>query len=159
MYDEDTMMSMFTASASSQKAIQFRQSLLHREIVMELELAIPDPQPSGTHPKANKPNRIETFRFHIPFRQLEEVHRIQADQERVVLLMSLDQPPRVFRKVEEDQTHEDNGRYWTQNDAWYRQTDILCDPKSLRSSPLTLKKVKPLIDIGKYDAAEYTKLC
>lgn len=154
MYDENTMMNMFTACPSSRKAIQFRQSMLHREIVMEFELDISDPRPPGTHPKAGKLNRTETFRFHIPFRQLDEVHQIQADQEMVVLLMSLDQPPRVFRKVDDLHTHEDNGRFWTQNDAWYRQTDILYDPQSLRSSPLTLRKFKPLIDIGQYDALD-----
>ena len=126
---------------------------------MELELDILDPRPPGTHPKAGKLMRTETFRFHIPFRQLEEVHQIQADHESVVLLMSLDQPPRVFRKVDELHTHEDNGRHWTQNDAWYRQTDILSEPNSLRSSPVTLRKIKPLIDIGNYDAAGDTELC
>ena len=150
MHDPITMMSMFTAFASPHKPIQFRQSMLHREIVVEFELDLIDPRLPGTHPKVGKHDRAETIRFSIPFRQLEVIHQVQVDRNRVVLLMSLDQPPRFFRKVDELGTHEENGRYWSQNDAWFRQTDIIYDPKTLRSSPLTLKKTKPVIDIGKY---------
>ena len=151
MSDPTTMMSMFTVLDSPHKAIQFRQSMLHREIVVELEVSILDPRSPSTHPKAGKHNRAELIRFSIPFRQLEVIHQIQVERDRVVLLMSLDQPPRVFRKVDELGTHEENGRYWTQNDAWYRQTDIVYDLKGLRSSPLTLRKFKPIIDIGEYN--------
>ena len=142
-------MSMFTASAIHDKPIQFRQSMLHREIVVELDIAILDPRLPHEHPDAGKHNRFETIRFSVPFRQLEVIQQVPTERNKLVLLMSLDQPPRFFRKVDELGTHEENGRYWTENDAWYRQTDIIYDPTSLRTSPLTLKKNKPIIDIGK----------
>ena len=155
MYDPTTMMSMFTASAFNNKPIQFRQSMLHREIVVELEIAIVDPRLPHTHPDAGVHNRFETIRFRIPFRQLEVIQQVPTERNKLILLMSLDQPPLFFRKVDELGTHEENGRFWTENDAWYRQTDIIYDPTSLRTSPLTLKKNKPVIDIGKSNITNF----
>lgn len=130
--------------------------MLYREIVVELEIDICDPRPPGTHPQVGRQNRKENIRFNIPFRQLEEIYQVEAEQNMVVFVMSLDQPPQVFRKVDELYTHEDSGRFWNHHDAWYRQTDIIYDHQSLRSSPLTLRKFKPTIDIGKYDITRST---
>lgn len=159
MYHQNTMMSMFATVPSSEKTIKFRLSMLRREIIVEFELDIFDPRPTDEHPSVGKHNRTETIRFSVPFRQLEEIHRIQPEGHMIMLVMALVQPPRFFRKVDEIHTHEDNGRYWTQNDAWYRQTDILYDPKSLASSPLTLRKFRPIIDIGKQGVGRAAEMC
>ena len=148
MYDRETMMSMYTAHPTKRTDIVFRQSMLHREIVIEMTLEIRDPQPSSARARVGKHNRDESIRFSIPFSQLESIHQIQNGQDRVVFLISLETPPRFYRKVDETMTHEEGGRFWTERDAWFRQTDIIYDHGSLKNSPLALKKTKPIIDIG-----------
>lgn len=148
MYDRETMMSMYTAHPTKNSDIVFRQSMLHREIVVEMTLEIRDPRPSSTRARVGKYNRDESIRFSIPFSQLESIYQLQDGQDKVVFLVSLETPPRFYRKVDESMTHEEGSRFWTERDAWFRQTDIIYDHGDLKTSALALKKTKPIIDIG-----------
>jgi hypothetical protein len=153
MYDKTTMMGMYRVQSAPQADILFRQNMRHQEVVVEFHIKIQDPRPVENSKNASlhgKYNRNENLRFNIPFSQLQVIHRVENSNEKVGLLISLDTPPRFFRKWNEVNTHEDGGNYWSQNDAWYRQTDIIYSPSILKSSPLTLKKTVPIIDIGKH---------
>ena len=146
------MMSMYRTVPTPQTEIQFRQNMLRRELVIEFQINISDPRIARTQaptPRLGKYNRTETLRFCIPFSQLQVVHKVKDDQIKVGLLISIETPPRFFRKLDGVNTHEDKSKLWTENDAWYRQTDIVYKPKLLKSSPLTLRKTQPIIDIGK----------
>ncbi|KAL8783976.1 MAG: hypothetical protein Q9213_004227 [Squamulea squamosa] len=137
MYDHNTMMSMHTILASPSCGIKFKQSMLHRETVVEFVLDIN--------------NRSELFRFSVPFNHLDTILRIDDRKGSIVeLVVSLPTPPRFFRKLDEKDTHELGARYWTENDAWYRQTDITTSPAEVRDAPITIKKPGPLIDIGRW---------
>ena len=153
MYDQITMMSMHGIVSSSEATITFRQSLRHREIVVEFQLNIRDPRArkdGNPVPNFGKLDRSETLRFSIPFAQLHIIYQKPLDENLKGLLIPLETPPKIFRKLDEKSTHEENGRYWNQNDAWYRQTDVIYDPGSIKRSPLALKKSLPIIDIGKF---------
>lgn len=150
MYDQETMMSMYTVQPTKTSDITFHMKMLHREIVVQMTLELRDPRPFSPHRKYGQNNRDDIIRFSIPFSQLEVVHEIQNRQDRVVFLVSLDTPPRFFRRIDEIETHEQAGRYWTERDAWYRQTDIVYDRNVLKDSSITLKKTKPIIDLGKW---------
>ena len=150
MYDPETMMSMHTVYPKTPTNIQFRLNMRYKEIVVEMTLEIRDPQPlQHRRSKLGKYDRDEIIRYKIPFSQLEVIHQISHGRDKIELLISLETPPRFYRKVDEANTHDNNGRYWTEQDAWYRQTDIVYDPTGLKSSSLTLKKTKPIIDLGK----------
>ena len=152
MFDPKTMMCMHTATSAPTSGIQLLQNMVRREIAIVMQVSIQDPreQPEdGTQiPKYGKHNRTEIYQFRVPFSQLQTIYRIQSGDNKVVLLISLETPPRFFRKASEIDTHEENARFWSQNDAWYRQTDIVYNPNRLRSSSVTLKKTRPVIDIG-----------
>lgn len=151
MYGQTTMMGMYKAVSTPQSEILFRQNMHHREVTVEFQINIRDPRPVGTQVQTSqvgKHNRTEIIRFSIPFSQLQVIHRVEDDQNKMTLLVSMQTPPRFFRKGDEINTHEDNGRYWSQNDAWYRQTDIVYARSHLKYSPLTLKKTQSIIDIG-----------
>ena len=154
MFDSDTMMSMHNVKSVPSSSIQFRQNMFRREIGIEMQIFLQDwrawPEDGTKISKFGKLNRTETYQFRVPFSQLQTIRQIQAESNRIVLLISLETPPRFFRKVPEIDTHEQNARFWSQNDAWYRQTDIVYNPKHIRSSPVTLKKTKPVIDIGRW---------
>lgn len=153
MYDQTTMMSIYRTVPTPQTEIQFRQNMLRRELVIEFQINIRDPRTARSQApipqQLGKYNRTETIRFRIPFSQLNVIHKVKDDQNKIGLLISIETPPRFFRKLDEAKTHEERSRYWTENDAWYRQTDIVYNPNHLKSSALTLKKTQPIIDIGK----------
>lgn len=149
MYGPETMMRMHTVYPTMTSEIQLRQCMRYKEIIVEMTLEIRNPQSPRHHrSKVGRNDREETIRFKIPFSQLEVIHQIPCDEDKVELLISLDTPPRFYRKVDEAST-QDKSRRWTEQDAWFRQTDIVYDPGILRSAALALKKTKPIIDIGK----------
>ena len=154
MYDPKTMMSMHEVKAAASIGIQFRQNMLRREIGIEMQVYIQDwralTEDGAQVSNLGKYNRTETYQFRVPYSQLQVIRQVQVESNKVVLLISLETPPRFFRKVPEIDTHEEKARFWSQNDAWYRQTDIVYNPRHIRSSPLTLKKTKPVIDIGRW---------
>ena len=135
MYRERTMTAMHTVSSNKRAGIMFRQNMLHREIIVEFQMKIN--------------SQFELFRFTIPFTHLSTIYRVDGGvDDNVELVVSLPTPPRFFRKLDEEDTHEVKARYWSQRDAWYRQTDITHSPAELKTSPVALKKPKPIIDIG-----------
>ncbi|KAL8725364.1 MAG: hypothetical protein Q9181_006444 [Wetmoreana brouardii] len=137
MYDPRTMMAMHTINDGGRAGLRYKQSMLHRETIVEFRLDV-----NG---------RPELFRFSIPFAHLEVIHRVNTNSDITIeLLVSLPTPPRFFRKLEERDTHDAKARYWAENDAWYRQTDITHTPADLKSSPVALKKPSPIIDIGRW---------
>ncbi|KAL8673583.1 MAG: hypothetical protein Q9168_001981 [Polycauliona sp. 1 TL-2023] len=137
MYDRNTMMSMHTVLATPRGGVSFKQSMLHRETVVEFHLDI-----NG---------RSELFRFSIPFAYLDTVLRVDSGKSsNIELVVSLPTPPRFFRKLDEKDTHEPTARYWAERDAWFRQTDITGSPLQLRDAPTTIKKPGPIIDIGRW---------
>ena len=149
---------MCTVLPTPNSGIQFRLSLLHREITVEFLLDIRDQRAARGNPKGNragKEDRQDKFRFRIPLSQLKIVHRVASKDNSIVLLISLETPPKFFKKLDAGQTHDDEARYWTENDAWYRQTDIVYAQGLFKKSPLTLKKSRPIIDLGKL----YKRMC
>ncbi|KAL8703479.1 MAG: hypothetical protein Q9201_003353 [Fulgogasparrea decipioides] len=137
MYDPQTMTAMHTINDGGRSGLKYKQNMLHRETVVEFCIDV-----NG---------RPELFRFTIPFAHLEVIHRVNTNNNSTIeLLVSLPTPPRFFRKLEERDTHDAKARYWAENDAWYRQTDITHTPADLKSSPVALKKPSPIIDIGRW---------
>ena len=131
------MMSMHTVVASHRGGISFKQNMLHRETVVEFCLDID--------------TRSELFRFTIPFAYLDTILRVDDGESGIrELVLSLPTPPRFFRKLDEKDTHEPKARYWAENLAWFRQTDITNFPAKVKDAPITIKKPGPIIDIGKF---------
>ena len=143
MSGPQTMMARYTITSNSRSGIVFKQDMLHREVVIDFRIDVD--------------SRGELFRFSIPFNQLSTVYKIEGDPKKVELLASLDTPPRFFRKLEESDTHMVEAQYWSERDAWYRQTDIAYFPAELTTSPVALKKPNPIIDIGLYQHLSLTR--
>ena len=97
----------------------------------------------------NKCNRQNQYRFEIPFGHLKAIQRLEMPGG-FGLLISLDSPPQFYRKSTLPTTgHTDEGNQWTEFDSWYRQTDLVYDPRQLQTTIVTLHKERPVIDIGK----------
>ena len=155
MLQPSTMMKMCTVLPSPDSGIQFCLSLLHREITVEFLLNVRDHRTNRDTSNVSgalRDQRRDRFRFRMPLSQMGTLYRMGAETDEVVLLLSLDMPPRYFKKLDAGQTHDDSARYWSEHDAWYRQTDIVYSQASLKKSPLTLKKARPIIDLGEYSS-------
>lgn len=153
MFDPNTMMSMYKVRHTPKAKIHFRQNMLHREIIVQFQLDIRDHRvPPGNLKisQLGKYNRTETLRFRLPFSQLQVVRQPAAEVNKLVMLISMESPPKFFKLLDALKTHDENARFWSDGDAWYRQTDVVYAPNALKNFPLTLKKTRPIIDLGEY---------
>ena len=151
MLDEAVMMTMCTAQPTSDTKITFQLDMLRREITIEFPMEIRDARENQRKPKGSqigKYNRTDCFRFRIPFSRLKQIHQIQSRGDQMVLLITMETPPSYYKRIDPDHSH-DNSRFWKDNDAWYRQTDVVYAPHFLKDKPLTLQKTTPIIDLGK----------
>lgn len=162
MYDPKTMMTMYRADQPPRAGIQFRQDLVHGEVVIQFQISIRDPhvpRPGSSNispiPDLGKFDRKETIRFSVKYPQLQVIHKVRDSPDKIGLVISLETPPKFFRKWDEVNTHEENSKYWSQFDAWYRQTDIVYNPAILKKSAITLKKSLPVIDIGELQSTHF----
>ncbi len=152
MLDPSTMAIMCRVLPTDAHDIQFRLSMLHREITVEFLLDIRDQRIGRGNSKPShygKDDRQEIMRFRIPLAQLDAIQRVDTSEDKIILLISLDTPPKFFKKLDAGQTHDDNAKYWSENDTWYRQTDVVYAHGLLQKTPLTLKKTRPVLDLGK----------
>lgn len=154
-------MGMHRVYPRSGPGVQLRLNLRRREIDIVFHMAIDDPrwekvrqaQRDSTRTviqpaTLGKLDRVEALRFCIPFAQPLDVHEVGTAAQ-IILLISMETPPNFYRKFDEGATHEPSVNYWNHRDAWFRQTDILYSRKTLKEAFLSLKKSKPIIDIGK----------
>lgn len=159
MYDQASMMILHTVESRVHKKIEFVQNMLHREIVVVFEVDIKDStggQPQSRSGPTSGHVRAETLRFHIPLARLSKVYVTHENADRIELVLSLETPPTFSRKLPEKDTHDEKARFWSENYAWYRQTDIVYSPATLKSLPVALRKSKPIIDIGRWKTYRFS---
>ena len=157
MYEPTTMMTMYRATSTSQIPISFALNLFHRELVVtfpsyrrDIQISAQErssPNTGSRLQQSDDPSIYQPFRFIIPFSQLHTLREVQ-DKANTVLLVSMETPPSFYRKLDEVLTHDLASNRWSARDAWFRQTDIVYKPGELQNAPLTLKRNKPIIDIG-----------
>lgn len=147
------MMGMYRAATTASNVVMFRLNLLHREIEVTFQIIFRDPKSQGGKPEESdlrsaRSIRIQDYVFVIPLAQATVIHQIESDHQSA-LLLSLETPPNFYRKYDGLYTHQAEATYWNRRNALFRQTDIIYDPRKLKDAPLTLKKTRPTIDIGK----------
>lgn len=153
MFDQTTMMNMRTVLPTRETGIKLCTNMYHKEISVEFPMHIVDPRATPNNPKLQrgKYDRMELFQFRIPFTQLKVIHRVAAQGHKLDLLISMETPPRFFKQLDPSKSHDDKAVTWGDNDAWYRQTDLVYVPNGLKKYPLTWKKTDPIIDLGKHE--------
>lgn len=149
MFDKTTMMIMRRALPQGETKIKFCMNMFHKEILVEFPMHIIDPRVKHANMQRGKYDRTELFQFRIPFTQLKVIHQIANQGHKLVLLISMETPPKYFKQLDPSKSHDDEAVTWGDNDAWYRQTDLVYVPNGLKKFPLTWKKTGPIIDLGK----------
>lgn len=154
MLKENIHMPMCTLFSSKADDLTFTVDLLRKRIMVDFQVHFKDPRSMGTHdPRADHSigylDRINRFRFELPFGLLNTIKVTEDGDEEFSFLISLDSPPRFFKKlVEERKTHSSGVSSWSEHDTWWRHTDIVYDPYRLKVTRVALTKERPVIDIG-----------
>ncbi len=143
----------------------FELDLGRKQVDIRFDLHITDPRGENINGSAaisarnalgDKPgrfNRTEKYRFRIPLEQLQQIAEVPEGGGTRHFVISLETPPNFYRKAAGPQlegSHDGYSLFWSEWSTWFRQTDILYDPRELRSASLSLRKVNPVIDIGKH---------
>lgn len=150
MFNQTTMMIMRTVLPMDEIGIKFSINVFHKEVSVEFRMRIEDPRANSGNPSTQrgKYDRTDLFQFRVPFTQLKVIHQIAAEEDNLVLLVSVETPPKFFKQLDPCKSHDDKAVTWGDNDAWYRQTDLVYVPSGLKKSPLTWRKANPIIDLG-----------
>ncbi|KAK2629689.1 hypothetical protein QTJ16_000509 [Diplocarpon rosae] len=145
MVTPESLMVLRSVSPRAYRDTQLVIDLFRKRITATFTYEFLDP-----HNLTSSFNRVNKYMFQIPFSQLTMIRRVDND-ENFSLIISLDSPPLFFRRLEETRgTHSDISSQWKAWDTWYRQTDIVLDPRSLQQQKVTLPKSQALIDIGRW---------
>ncbi|PQE27777.1 hypothetical protein CJF31_00010029 [Rutstroemia sp. NJR-2017a BVV2] len=152
----DTYMPMYSLTAINMEDISFTMNLPKGKIEAHFTVRFTDPRIQGdtgyqSSTEIGKYNRTNLYMFSIPFGQLKVIEQVKDENDDLVLLISLDSPPRFFRKRDDQKaSHQVGGLVWNEQDTWYRQTDMVYDPYPLEKVPISLCKEQPVIDIGRW---------
>lgn len=152
MLEPSIMMCKHRARAKSGLSIKFGLNMKFREIKVEFPLTLQKSRaPAGT----SSHQHTEMLRFSIPFYQTQDIYIVPAPPMTLVLFFSLETPPKFFKKLDRIPLPDAIARKWFEGDMWYRQTDITHSPARLKTSPVTLKKSNPILDLGKVLTSAY----
>lgn len=148
MLNFTTMLTMKRVPTMGTAGIQFRQNLLHRELNIEFQFQMSDETKSEEGVKAQNLSPIEVFKFRIPFSHLGTLHREPAEDNKLILLFSMETPPKFFKQLDSIETHDKMARVWGDSEAWYRQTDVVSALNKRKRTPVALKKTHTILDLG-----------
>lgn len=144
MYSEHEMMSMKAVRSVIEDSLTLSLDMLRLKLDIKFDCSIriseADQGIDGN------------FRFFIPLNHLDRIFEVRKNDGRFAIIIPLDYPPAFYRRLQDiSASHDNNVSHWTDYRAWYRQTDILheYDRANLKDAPLTLRKSKAVIDIGK----------
>ena len=138
------MMTMKTVRSQYDGSLTFSLDLLRQKLDIKFVCPI-----SFTEAHAGSDRY---FRFFIPLAHLDRIFEVKMDDDRVAIVIPLNHPPAYHRRLHDvGISHDESSTHWTEFRAWYRQTDIVheYDRADLKSLPVTLRKSKAVIDIGK----------
>lgn len=144
MYNEHEMMTMKAIQSVTEDSLAFSLDMLRLKLDIKFSCNI----------KISEADQgvDRDFRFFIPLNHLERIFEVKQKDERLAIIIPLNYPPAFYRRLQDVSiSHDDSSSHWSEYRAWYRQTDILHenDRADLKRAPITLRKSKAVIDIGR----------
>ncbi|KAG8534231.1 uncharacterized protein KY384_001075 [Bacidia gigantensis] len=144
MYSPTVMLRKKRYMQPADSPLKFGLNMRFEELKIDFELH--EGRKSQEKPTSHK------LRFTIPFRQMQSIQTLPAPDKQLKLLVSLDTPPKVFKKLDGIVVFDEKTRLWTERDMWFRQTDMVSDRgrQKLRRMPVSLTKSSPMLDLGRW---------
>lgn len=153
MLGESKMLVLKQISPTEKLGITFQMKMQHHEIEVEFMLRIEDWRRSDSgnrHTDVGKFDRNEQVKFRIPFSQMNSIRCSPIDNKKFAWVFSLETPPKFFKKIANLALQQEDSLSYRENDFWFRQTDVVYNPSSLKRFPVMLKKTFPSLDLGRW---------
>ncbi|KAL6237096.1 hypothetical protein BDW75DRAFT_249549 [Aspergillus navahoensis] len=107
--------------------------------------------------------RPQEYRLKIPFSQLDRFFQTENPSTSSISHFTfLGSPPEYHRRIlNTENSFGSKETSWREWDTWYRQTNIVHNPTELAHLPVSLRRLNPIIDIGRWNAfrINYPKNC
>lgn len=141
------MLSLRTISKGIREFPRLTLNLKKMEIILRFQIAIFDHRRVATTPD----DIFHDYRIRIKFSQLKSILQIRNDSEKSVShVIVLGLPPLYHRRLKNiASTFEESKISWREEDAWFRQIDIVTVASDLARLPVSLRKRAVLINIGR----------
>ena len=146
MYAPEKMLRKFASKPDS--PVNFGLNMRYQEIKVEFELRYSRKQSSSVSASGQK-TYSHRLRFTVPFRQMHRIQILGSHANTLKIQMSLDTPPKFFKQIEGIFISDDKAQLWTEDDIWFRQTDMVADQRTLKNSSIRLDRKTPILDFGK----------
>ncbi|KAL4754800.1 hypothetical protein BDW72DRAFT_213021 [Aspergillus terricola var. indicus] len=142
LVDETTMMSMRTVGALTTENASLVLDLKYKNLLVYFELRILSTR------------RPQEYRLKIHFSQLDRFFQTKdSSTNDISHFIFLGSPPEYHRRIQNTENSFGNKETsWREWDTWYRQTNIVHNPTELAHLPVGLRRLNPIIDIGRWNA-------
>lgn len=145
-------------SAAPQRARDLQLSLNLRFRKLQIDFTLPKQQQQQQQQSSRASDAtgisselITHYRFEVPIKELRRIDCIQSADDQQELVFSLQTPPEYyFQTPNVEATHDPMSTEWCSWFAWFRMTDLVHNPKELRTQPLSLRRHDPIIDLGRW---------
>lgn len=102
----------------------------------------------------NKPTTVaetyQEYRLKIPFPQMTRIFQTHDSASGCTSHFTfLDSPPLYHRRIKNVPSTFIDESSWRDSDTWFRQTHVVHNPQAQATLPVSLRKLNPVIDIGK----------
>ncbi|PLN75384.1 RdRP-domain-containing protein [Aspergillus taichungensis] len=152
LVDEKTMLPMRTVGLSADEHPFLLLDLKSRAMMIYFQL------PILFNSKSNllSGDKYSQYRLKIPLVQVTRILQSGDPASNISHLIVLDSPPMYFRRATDIPNTFVDDNSWRDSDSWYRQTNIVHNPLELAGVPTSLRKLKPIIDIGRWNVLRVT---
>ncbi|PLB39242.1 RdRP-domain-containing protein [Aspergillus candidus] len=152
LVDEKTMLPMRTVGLGADEHPFLLFDLKARAMMVYFQLPILFNPKS----KLQAGDKYNQYRLKIPLVQLTRILQSGDPASKISHLLVLDSPPLYFRRATDIPNTFVDDNSWRDSDSWYRQTNIVHNPLELAGVPTSLRKLKPMIDIGRWNVLRVT---
>lgn len=140
------MLSMRTVGAGLDEQASLVLDLKRRALFVYFQLAISN---SKKKP-ASATDLYQEYRFKIPFPQMARIFQTRDSTSGCTSHFTfLESPPLYYRRIKNVSSTFIDDNTWRNSDTWFRQTHIVHSPQTQATLPVGLRKLNPVIDIGK----------
>ncbi|KAL3436741.1 RNA dependent RNA polymerase-domain-containing protein [Aspergillus tetrazonus] len=142
LVDETTMMPMRTVGSLTTENASLVLDLKYKNLLVYFELRILSSR------------RPQEYRLKIHFSQLDRFFENKDSSTGDISHFTfLGSPPEYHRRIQNTENSFGNKETsWREWDTWYRQANIVHNPTELAHLPVGLRRLNPILDIGRWNA-------
>lgn len=144
------MLSLRTVGDGHYEQASVALDLKQRALFVYFQLTVFNPKQKSTKGTGLQ----HDYRLKIPFSQMTRNFQSRDSTSGCISQYTfLDSPPLYHRRIKNIEHTFVDDTTWRDTGTWFRQTQVVHNPQGQASLPASLRKLNPIIDIGKLHAA------